>query len=135
LITSFVFGLYLIDVKNTSQLVFIEGNSISIVTEKFDFKKGEEIKIRIVNSGTTVLNFSDSSYGLKITGLSGILMYSPDTDMVISKLEPGDETSFSWDQIKNDGDDALEGLYKISVKGTDEFGINVEKSTTVTIWK
>jgi hypothetical protein len=135
LITSFVFGLYLIDVKNTSQLVFVEGNSISIVTEKFDFKKGDEIKIRIVNSGTTVLNFSDSSYGLKITGLSGILMYSPDTDMVISKLEPGDETSFSWDQIKNDGDDALEGLYKISVKGTDEFGINVEKSTTVTIWK
>ena len=135
LITSFVFGLYLIDVKNTSQLVFVEGNSISIVTEKFDFKKGEEIKIRIVNSGTTVLNFSDSSYGLKITGLSGILMYSPDTDMVISKLEPGDETSFSWDQIKNDGDDALEGLYKISVKGTDEFGINVEKSTTITIWK
>ena len=135
MITSFVFGLYLIDVKNTSQLVFVEGNSISIVTEKFDFKKGEEIKIRIVNSGTTVLNFSDSSYGLKITGLSGILMYSPDTDMVISKLEPGDETSFSWDQIKNDGDDALEGLYKISVKGIDEFGINVEKSTTVTIWK
>ena len=135
MITSFVFGLYLIDVKNTSQLVFVEGNSISIVTEKFDFKKGEEIKIRIVNSGTTILNFSDSSYGLKITGLSGILMYSPDTDMVISKLEPGDETSFSWDQIKNDGDDALEGLYKISVKGTDEFGINVEKSTTVTIWK
>ena len=135
MITSFVFGLYLIDVKNTSQLVFVEGNSISIVTEKFDFKKGEEIKIRIVNSGTTVLNFSDSSYGLKITGLSGILMYSPDTDMVISKLEPGDETSFSWDQIKNDGDDALEGLYKISVKGIDEFGINVEKSTTITIWK
>ena len=135
MISAFVFGLYLIDVKNTSQLVFVEGNSISIVTEKFDFKKGEEIKIRIVNSGTTVLNFSDSSYGLKITGLSGILMYSPDTDMVISKLEPGDETSFSWDQIKNDGDDALEGLYKISVKGTDESGINVEKSTTVTIWK
>jgi hypothetical protein len=135
LISAFVFGLYLIDVKNTSQLVFVEGNSLSIVTEKFDFKKSEEIKIRIINSGTTVLNFSDSSYGLKITGLSGILMYSPDVDLVSSKLEPGDEVSFSWDQIKNDGDDALEGLYKISVKGTDEFGINVEKSTTVTIWK
>ena len=135
LISAFVFGLYLIDVKNTSQLVFVEGNSISIVTEKFDFKKGEEIKIRIVNSGTTVLNFSDSSYGLKITGLSGILMYSPDVDLVSSKLEPGDEVSFSWDQIKNDGDDALEGLYKISVKGNDGSEIIVEKSTTVTIWK
>ena len=137
LISAFVFGLYLIDVKNTSQLVFVEGNSLSIVTEKFDFKKSEEIKIRIVNSGTTILNFSDSSYGLKITGLSGILMYSPwvSGEEIIPILEPGNEVSFSWDQIKNDGDDALEGLYKISVKGTDESGINVEKSTTVTIWK
>ena len=137
LISAFVFGLYLIDVKNTSQLVFVEGNSISIVTEKFDFKKGEEIKIRIVNSGTTPLIFSNLSYGLKITGLSGILMYSPwvSGEEIIPILEPGNEVSFSWDQIKNDGDDALEGLYKISVKGTDESGINVEKSTTVTIWK
>ena len=135
LISAFVFGLYLIDVKNTSQLVFVEGNSLSIVTEKFDFKKGEEIKIGIVNSGTTPIIFSDSSYGLKITGLSGILMYAPDAFSVPSTLDPGDEVSFSWDQIKNDGDDALEGLYKISVKGTDESGINVDKSTTVTIWK
>ena len=67
----------LIDVKNTSQLIFVEGSSISIVTEKFDFKKGEEIKIRIINSGTTPLIFSDTSFGLRITGLSGILMYSP----------------------------------------------------------
>ena len=135
LISAFVFGLYLIDVKSTSQLVFVEGRSLSIVTEKFDFKKGEEIKIRIVNSGTVPLTFSDSSYGLKITGLSGILMYSPDVDLVGSKLEPGDEVGFSWDQIKNDGDDALEGLYKISVKGNDGSEIIVEKSTTVTIWK
>ena len=135
LISAFVFGLYLIDVKNTSQLVFVEGNSISIVTEKFDFKKGEEIKIRIVNSGTTPLIFSNLSYGLKITGLSGILMYAPDAFSVPSTLDPGDEVSFSWEQIKNDGDDALEGLYKISVKGNDGSEIIVEKSTTVTIWK
>jgi len=69
-IVGLVFGIYLIDVKNTGQLVFVEGPSVSIVTEKSDFKKGEEIKIRIVNSGTVPLTFSDSSYGLKITGLS-----------------------------------------------------------------
>ena len=135
LISAFVFGLYLIDVKNTSQLVFVDGSSLSIVTEKFDFKKGDEIKIRIVNSGTAPLTFSDSSYGLKITGLSGILMYSPVASQVISSLHSHDEIEFSWDQIKNDGDDALEGLYKISVKGTDESGIIVEKSTTITIWQ
>jgi len=77
LISGLAFGVYLLDVKNTSQLVFVEGPSISVVTEKIDFKKGEEIKVRIVNSGTIPMIFSDTSYGLRITGLSGILMYSP----------------------------------------------------------
>lgn len=135
IIAGFVFGIYLIDFKNTSQLVFVEGSSVSIVTEKFDFKQDELIQIKIVNSGTTDLTFSDSSYGLKITGLSGILMYSPISNSVISTLNPGDDIIFSWDQIKNDGDAVLEGVYKISVKGMDVEGNNVEKSTTVTIWK
>ena len=134
-IAGFSFGVYLIDVKGSSQLVFVEGSSISVVTEKSDFKKGEEINIRIINSGTTSLIFSDASYGLRITGLSGILMYAPSAAQVISNLEPGDEIEFSWDQTKNDGDTALEGLYKISAKGVDEKENNVEKSTTVTIWK
>jgi len=135
IITGFVFGIYLIDFKSTTQLVFVEGSSISIVTEKFDFKQDELIQIRIVNSGTTELTFSDSSYGLKITGLSGILMYSPISAQVISTLDPGDEIIFSWDQHKNDGDAVLNGVYKISVKGLDVDGNNIEKSTTVTIWK
>jgi hypothetical protein len=129
------FGVYLIYVKNTSQLVFVEGSSISVVTEKSDFKKSEEIVIRIVNSGTVPLTFSDASYGLRITGLSGILMYAPVSVQVISNLEPGDEISFSWNQIKNDGDTVLEGLYKISAKGMNDEENNVEKSTTITIWK
>jgi hypothetical protein len=135
-VAGLAFGLYLIDVKNTSQLVFVEGSSISIVTEKFDFKKGEEIIIRIVNSGTVPLTFSDASYGLQITGLSGILMFSPwISGEVISNLEPGGEIILSWDQIKNDGDAALEGLYKISAKGIDNEGNNVEKFITITILK
>ena len=134
-IVGLVFGIYLIDVKNTSQLVFVEGPSVSVVTEKSDFKKGEEIKIRIVNSGTIPLTFSDSSYGLKITGLSGILMYTPVSAQVISHLDPGDEIELSWNQIKNDDNAALEGLYKISTKGVDEQENDVEKSTTITIWK
>ena len=129
------FGIYLMDVKNTSQLVFVDGPSVSVVTEKSDFKKGEEITVRVVNSGTVPLTFSDASYGLRITGLSGILMYSPVSAQVVSHLDPGDEVEFSWNQIKNDGDTALEGLYKISVKGTDDMGKSVEKSTTITIWK
>ena len=129
------YGIFLMDVKNTSQLIYVEGSSLSIVTAKFDFKKGEDIQMRIVNSGTTQLNFTDTSYGLRITGLSGILMYSPSSTPSVSILDPGEEVVFLWDQKKNDGDSALEGLYKISVKGTDPQGTSVEKSTTVTIWK
>ncbi len=134
-VTGLAFGVYLIDVKNTNQLVFVDGSSISVVTEKSDFKKGEEIIIQIVNSGTIPLIFFDDSYGLRITGLSGILMFSPDVTGMSPTLDPGDRISFSWNQIKNDGDTALEGLYKISVKGIDNEGNNVEKSTTITIWK
>ena len=134
-VSGLVYGLYLMDFKQTSQLIYVEGPSVSIVTEKFDFKQNEQIKIRVINSGTIPLTFSDASYGLRITGLSGILMYSPVAVQVVSELKPGDEVEFSWDQIKNDGDKALEGLYKISAKGVDDQGNKIEKSTTVTIWK
>ena len=137
-IAGLVFGLYLIDVKNTNQLVFVDGPSISIVTEKSDFKRGEEIQIRIINSGTTPLVFADSSYGLKITGLSGMLIYSPDIDnssLNFHSLSPDEEVEFIWDQIKNDGDPILEGLYKIHSKGFDPEENKIEKSTTITIWK
>ncbi len=135
LISGLAFGVYLLDVKNTNQLVFVEGPSISVVTEKIDFKIGEEIKIRIVNSGTIPMIFSDASYGLRITTLSGILIYSPISAQVISELESGDEIELSWNQIKNDGDSALEGLYKISTKAADSQGNQIEKSIPITIWK
>ncbi len=139
LIAGLVFGIYLMDVKNTNQLVFLDGPSISIVTEKFDFKKGEEIKIRIINSGTVPLTFSDSSYGLRITGLSGMLMYTPDnfleSDQGSYSLAPKEEVEFIWDQIKNDGDSTLEGLYKIHSKGFNPENKKVEKSTAISIWK
>jgi hypothetical protein len=135
LVAGLLFGVYLIDVKNTGQLLYVDGPSISVVTEKFDFKLNEDIKIRVINSGSIPLTFPDASYGLKITGLFGELMYSPTTAQVISTLESGDEIEFSWDHIKNDGEIVLDGVYRISVMGMDEEGNNVERSTTVTIWK
>ena len=134
-LAGFVFGFYLLDMKNTNQLVFVDGSSISIVTEKSDFKKGEEIKITIINSGTTLLTFSDTSYGLKISGLFGIMMYSPPASQVITTLKPNEEIVFVWDQMKSDNLPVLEGLYKISSNGIDSMGNKVEKSITINIWK
>ena len=77
--------------SNHEQLVFQEGYSISIVTEKIDFELGEQVYIKIVNSGTIPLTFSDASYGLKVTGLDGVLYYTPMASQVISTLEPMEE--------------------------------------------
>ncbi len=130
-----ILGVIIIETKTTTQLVFTEGSSLSIVTEKIDFKKGEEISIRIVNSGTVPLTFSDASYGLKITQLDGIETYSPVAAQVISVLEPKQEVSFVWDQIKNDGDSTLQGVYKILSNGLDPEQKTIKKSITINIFK
>ena len=130
-----IFGLFFSELKNEDQLVFVEGPSLSLVTEKTNFKKGEDIKIRIVNSGTVPITFSDSSYGLKITQLDTIELFSPSAAQVVSILEPKEEVTITWDQIKNDGDAALEGLYKIISEGRDSEQNKISKSITVHIYK
>ena len=120
---------------NHEQLVFQEGSSISIVTEKIDFELGEQIHIKIVNSGTIPLTFPDASYGLKITGLDGRLYYTPIAAQIISMLEPMDEKMFVWDQKKTDGSDSLEGRYKIIVEGFDHENNKVKKSIVINLLK
>ena len=127
-----IVGVFLVTQKNYEQLEFVEGFSISIVTEKLDFKQGEEISIKIINSGTNHLTFSDASYGLQITGLDGRLLYSPISAQVISVLEPNQEVTIKWDQIKNDGDSATAGTYKINSTNEDK---KVKKSITINIHK
>ena len=120
---------------NHEQLVFQEGSSISIVTEKIDFELREQIHIKIVNSGTIPLTFPDASYGLKVTGLDGILYYTPMAAQVISTLEPMEEKTFVWDQKKVDGSDSLEGRYKIIVEGFDYDNNKVKKSIIINLLK
>ena len=50
-------GFFVNSQSNHEQLVFQPGPSISIVTEKIDFELGEQIYIKIVNSGTVPLTF------------------------------------------------------------------------------
>ena len=135
MLAGLILGFFVISQSNYEQLVFQEGYSISIVTEKIDFELGEQIHIKIVNSGTMPLTFSDSSYGLKITGLDGILYYTPIATQVISTLEPMDEKMFVWDQKKTDGSDSLEGRYKIIVEGFDHENNKVKKSIVINLLK
>ena len=54
LISGPIVGAILFLQDDNQQLIFVEGPSVSIVTEKIDFELKEEIVIKIVNSGTAV---------------------------------------------------------------------------------
>ena len=130
-----VFGIILYQTDTHEQLVFVDGSSISILTEKIDFDLGEEISIKIINSGTTELTFSDTSYGLEIKQLDGIVVFRPSSSQVISTLNSHDEIEFSWDQLKNNGEQILEGSYKITSVGFDDNKNIIKKSIIINILK
>ena len=130
-----IFGIILYEYGVEEQLVYVDGRSLSIVTEKTDFNLGEPILIQIVNSGTDELKFHDASYGLVIKQLDSIPIFSPVSAQVISKLDSHDEVSFVWDQIKNNGDPILEGTYKITSKAITLDGSIIEKIVIIHVFK
>ncbi|MDR3781847.1 MAG: hypothetical protein P4K92_00845, partial [Candidatus Nitrosotalea sp.] len=99
-----------------------------------NYHLGEPVHIRIINSGTIPLTFSDASYGLKITRLDGMLVYSPLSAQVISKLDPKEEKTFVWDQTKSDGGKAYQGRYKIVSSTTENVSASL-KSVTINLLK
>ena len=130
-----LFGIFLYEFGIEEQLVYVDGTSLSLVTEKTDFKLGESITIKIVNSGTDELEFSDTSYGLVIKQLDSIPVYSPISSQIISKLESHQEVEFVWNHLKNDGTQVLEGAYKISVKAITIEEEIIEKIVAINILK
>jgi hypothetical protein len=135
MVSGLTLGLVTYSQTNHEQLVFEDGSSISIVTEKIDFKMGEQISIKIVNSGTVPLIFSDTSYGLKVTGMDGMLYYVPVATQIVTKLDPKEVVIFAWNQKKMDNSDSLEGRYKIVVEGVDPENKKVKKSIAINVLK
>jgi hypothetical protein len=131
-----IVGIFFSEIANQPPtLVYVVGPSLSVITEKTNFRLGEPIHIKIVNSGTIPLTFSDTSYGLKIKQLDGIVLYSPISAQIISVLKPQEEKMFVWNQTKLDGNKIIEGRYNI-VSSTDSSSGNVlKKSITINILK
>ena len=130
-----IFGIFLYEYGVEEQLVYVDGTSLSIVTEKINFKLGESISIKIINSGTDELKFPDASYGLVIKQLDSIPIFSPVSVQVISKLDSHDEAAFVWDQMKNNGESILEGTYKITSKAITLDGSIIEKIVVIHVFK
>jgi hypothetical protein len=136
IIGSGLVGIFFLEIANQPLIpIHVLGPSLSVITEKTNFHLGEPIHIKIVNSGTVPLTFSDASYGLKIKQLDGIVLYSPISAQVISVLKPEEEKTFVWNQTKLDGSKIIEGTYNI-VSSTDSSSDNMlKKSITINIFK
>lgn len=102
-------------------LSYVDGPSLSVDAERAEYRTGEAVRIRVVNTGTVPLEFAgDTYYGVRITQLDGIEVYSPrqgaggaDT-AAPAMLDPRDEAVFVWNQTRSDGDPVLHGTYKIT---------------------
>lgn len=135
LVAAGLLGYYLSQIANqVPTLVYENGPSLTIIPDKINYHLGEPVHIRIINSGTMPLTFSDASYGLKITRLDGMLVYSPLSAQVISKLDPKEEKTFVWDQTKSDGGKAYQGRYKIVSSTTEDISASL-KSVTINLLK
>ena len=135
LVSAGFLGYYLSQIANqVPTLVYENGPSLTIIPDKINYHLGELVHIRIINSGTIPLTFSDASYGLKITRLDGMLVYSPLSAQVISKLDPKEEKIFVWDQTKSDGGKAYQGRYKIVSSTTEDVSASL-KSVTINLLK
>lgn len=131
-----VLGLSLVQIANqVPTLVYQEGPSLTIIPDKINYHYGEPVRVRIINSGTVQLTFADSSYGLKILGLDGTVIFSPISAQVISTLNPKEEKTFVWDQTKTDGSKIFEGRYKIFSSTIPDTGNVLKKSITINILK
>ena len=130
-----LFGIFLYEFVVEEQLVYVDGTSLSVVTDKINFKLEEPIIIKIVNSGTDELTFPDTSYGLVIKQLDSIPIYIPTSTQEISKLQSHEEINFTWNQLKNDNSPILEGTYKITVKANTIDDKIIEKIITINIFK
>jgi uncharacterized membrane protein len=134
LVAAGLLGTYLLQVANQIPiLVYENGPSLTIIPEKINYRSGESIHIRIINSGTVPLTFTDSSYGLKITQLDGTVIYSPISAQIVSKLDPKEEKNFVWDQTKADGSKTYQGRYKIISNASSDDGNILQRSITINI--
>ena len=131
-----ILGAYLSEISNQVPiLVYRNGPSLTIIPEKTSYHIGDPVRIRIINSGTVPLTFGDSSYGLKILGLDGTVIYSPPSTHIPSILNPREEKIIVWDQTKTDGSKIFQGEYKIVSSASLYTGNVLQKSVTISIFQ
>lgn len=133
-LSAVIFGIYLEQLNSKRQdLEFIEGPSLSVITDKQNYAIGENVQIRIINSGTQDLAFSDNDQELQIRALDGTTFFS--TNIQNPNLDPRQEAVFVWNQTKNDGTLVVGGRYVVESSMFTENGKKITDSTTINVLK
>jgi hypothetical protein len=127
-----VTGVYLQNLDSQSA-VLPNGSSISISTERQDYKLGQSIQITIINSGTNELIFSNDVPSLRVRALDGTVFFSTSFDGL--KLAPNQKHVFEWNQQKNDNSKIIEGRYVIDSFAHDSANQKLDDSTTINIFQ
>jgi hypothetical protein len=104
-------GVYLEKTYNGNAIQFVEGPSLSIMTEKSDYALAEPVKVEIINTGTIDVVFSSAEPSLRVRALDGTEFFSTYSDG--AKLAPKEKLTITWSQQKNDDSNVLEGRYVI----------------------
>lgn len=127
---SAILGIYLQSLNPTG-IVFVQGPSVSVHTEKQDYTLGEKIPIQIINTGSSEIIFSDLE--LEIRALDGTIFFSTAFDDL--RLEPKQQHIFEWDQQKNDNSKIIEGRYIVDLTAYDQNDQKLSDSITLNVLK
>lgn len=114
------------------ELSYGQGALLGITADSERYKQGEPVLIRTINTGTVPLG-DGKSWEFRVSGLSGVLMYN--TSWAHMTLEPGEDHILMWNQTKNDQSQALEGLYRIFIRGWGPAGEEATDTIVITIEK
>lgn len=129
-------GSYLYQVStHVPTLVYTNGPSLTIIPDKINYLLNEPVHIRIINSGTTRLQFEDSSFGLKVRGLDGTVIFVPPSGKSGAFLDPHEEKVFVWNQTRTGGAKVFEGRYVIDANTLPVGGEELKKSVTINIFQ
>lgn len=130
--SALVLGVYLQKNYNSNDLKFVEGTSISILTDKSDYAINDTVVIDVINTGTMTVSFSNLEPSLRVRALDGTEFYSVFSEGM--QLAPKEKITISWNQLKNDNTHILEGRYVIESFAYDK-DQKIYDSTTINVFK
>lgn len=104
---------------------FVSKYSVTVLTDKQEYKSGETIRYSIINTGNKQAGFNDQYYGFRVEDLHGDVVTRPPNALGSSALWSGDYVNGTWDQSDFVGTLIPAGTYVITA--------NVGKSEPFTI--